>query len=132
LTDFGENEIGRDSDDEHYHEHHQENKEPKKDDSLTLGHKETHAVHAGKCLVFVVLILTAMTMAILMYWFTKQEEWKTFKTEFQSIAMQLLNTYGQSQCRTYYQHCAQSFYGSHVLCQAGPFTKMALCDHSQF
>ncbi len=95
LTDFGENEIGRDSDDEHYHEHHQENKEPKKDDSLTLGHKETHAVHAGKCLVFVVLILTAMTMAILMYWFTKQEEWKTFKTKFQSIAMQLLNTYGQ-------------------------------------
>jgi len=84
-TDFCENATGGDSDDEYYHhQHHSNSKENKRGDSLMLGHEETRAVHAGKCLVFVVLTLAAITMAILTYWFTQKDEQNTFETEFTS------------------------------------------------
>jgi len=76
--------------DDHRH-HHPVESGKKGGVSLMLAHKETRAVHAGLCLVFVVLMLAASTLAILTYWFTANEERQAFETAFTNIATQLAN-----------------------------------------
>jgi hypothetical protein len=55
-----------------------------------LAAKETQAVNAGKVLVFGVLIMAAILMGWLTYWFTSLDEQDTFET---SVGCHLLSYY---------------------------------------
>jgi hypothetical protein len=69
----------RDSDDEASSEYTRSDEVHEKEEEQ-LAARETKAVNAGKVLVFGVLLLSAVLMGWLTYWFTSEEEQDTFET----------------------------------------------------